>query len=189
MQETQKISRSYILVILAISSLLLMVGAKIWQSIAKITLLPIILQVNDILLAIAITTSIIAFSAALYRFWPLYRQSMDVYIEDAIESLEWWDLIWLGLLPGLSEELLFRGVILQAFGADILAVIFSSLIFGILHLRGFKYWPYAIIATLVSLVLGWSALFTGNLLVPITIHILVNFFSCLLWKYYKAKNI
>ena len=38
---------------------------------------------------------------------------------------------------------------------------------GILHLSGSEQWPYVVWATAVGLLLGYSALLTGNLLVPI----------------------
>ena len=99
-----------------------------------------------------------------------------------LKPLAWPDLIWLGLLPGLSEELLFRGVILAAFGLDLVAAIASSLLFGILHFSGVQQWPYVVWATVVGFVLSYSALITGNLLVPIIAHIMINLISSSLWK-------
>ena len=55
-------------------------------------------------------------SSIIYRLWPAYRQSADVYLALVLKPLILMDLIWLGLLPGLSEELLFRGVMLPALG-------------------------------------------------------------------------
>jgi len=92
------------------------------------------------------------------------------------------DLLWLGLLPGLSEELLFRGVMLPALGADHVAVMVSSLCFGVLHLSGAEQWPYVIWATIIGIILAYSALLSGNLLVPIMAHILTNWLSSYLWK-------
>ncbi len=189
MQDSNNIARSKILVIIAISAVVLMTIAKIWQLLGEITILPVIWKISDIGLSVTIAITVVALSSLLYSVWTGYRQSVDTYVETIIEPLLWWDLIWLGLLPGLSEELLFRGVILSAFGQDIMAVIFSSLVFGILHLRALQYWSYALMVTLVSLILGYSALVTGNLLVPILIHILINFLSCSLWKYNRLKLI
>jgi membrane protease YdiL (CAAX protease family) len=100
-----------------------------------------------------------------------------------LHPLTWIDLIWMGLLPGLSEEFLFRGVMLPAIGLNMTGVIFSSLCFGVLHLSGLQQWPYVVWATLVGLVLGFSALTTGNLLVPIVAHIFTNLCSSLMWKW------
>jgi uncharacterized protein len=88
----------------------------------------------------------------------------------------------LGLLPGLSEELLFRGIMLPAFGLNLVAVIISSVLFGVLHLSGANQWPYVVWATVVGFALGYVALITGNLLIPITAHIITNLVSSCLWK-------
>jgi hypothetical protein len=121
-------------------------------------------------------------STLVYRLWPAYRQSADVYLELVIKPLVWPDLIWLGLLPGISEELLFRGVMLPALGLNLLGLIGSSICFGISHLSGLKQWPYAAWATAVGLILGLSALETGNLFVPILAHIVTNLISGVSWK-------
>ncbi|MEB3249380.1 MAG: CPBP family intramembrane glutamic endopeptidase, partial [Merismopediaceae bacterium] len=115
-----------------------------------------------------------------------YRESADSYLQLVIKPLLWPDLIWLGLLPGLSEELLFRGIMLPAFGFDLIAVIASSLIFGVLHLSSWQQWPYVVWATLVGFFLGYTALLTGNLAIPIVAHILTNWVSSALWKYSRA---
>ena len=92
----------------------------------------------------------------------------------------------MGLLPGLSEELLFRGVMLPAIGMNMGGIVLSSLCFGVLHLSGLQQWPYVVWATLVGFLLGLSALETGNLLVPILAHIVTNLISSLAWKYNQA---
>jgi membrane protease YdiL (CAAX protease family) len=71
---------------------------------------------------------------------------------------------------------------LPALGADHLAVIVSSLCFGVLHLSDTQQWPYVIWATLIGVILGYSALLSGNLLLPIVAHIVTNLFSSYLWK-------
>ena len=92
------------------------------------------------------------------------------------------DIIWVGLLPGLSEELLFRGVMLPALGFNVTGVIISSVCFGVLHLSGSEQWPYVVWATAVGLLFGFSALLTGNLLVPLVAHVLTNLVSSYSWK-------
>ncbi|NES71596.1 MAG: CPBP family intramembrane metalloprotease, partial [Okeania sp. SIO2D1] len=57
------------------------------------------------------------------------------------------------------------------------------LFFGILHFSGSGQWPYVIWATVIGLVLGLSAIWTGNLLVPVIAHIMTNLISSCLWKF------
>ena len=171
------------------SSLLLMTIAKIWQMAQQIVILPILWQFQDLILSLVIGFTIVLLCIILYKIWPLYHQSVDSYLQAMLEPLQWGDLIWLALLPATSEEFLFRGVMLEAFGSDMIAVIFSSLIFGILHLRSYQHWPYFLMATLISIVLGYVTLITGNLLVPIIIHLLINLSSCIFWKFNKLKTV
>ena len=121
-------------------------------------------------------------SFLMYRLWPAYSYSADIYLKIVLSPLLWPDLIWLGLLPGLSEELLFRGVMLADLGVNTLAVVVSSLAFGVLHFSGEKQWPYVIWATVVGFILGYSAIATDNLLVPIIAHVFTNLMSGCFWK-------
>jgi hypothetical protein len=184
--ETEPLTRTQILVVMGVTAVLLLVVAKVWQKLASIALLDLKLTYQAFLWGIAVAGIIIAASSLIYRLWPAYRRSADTYLELVIKPLIWPDLIWLGLLPGLSEELLFRGVMLPALGLDLTAVILSSLLFGILHLSGLQQWPYVVWASVVGFVLGYSALATGNLLVPIVAHVLINLISSILWKAGKS---
>ena len=148
-----------------------------------VNLLPVSWNLRALFWGIAIAISIITISGIIYRIWPAYRRSADKYLILVLTPLSWPDLVWLGLLPGLSEELMFRGVVLSALGLDTVALIASSVFFGVLHLSGKQQWPYMIWATIVGLVLGYSALVTGNLLTPIIAHILTNLISSSVWKW------
>jgi len=167
---------------MGITAVVFLLVAKLWLHFGDLSLLS--LSWNEIAfpLGLGLGLTITAASSLVYRLWPAYRSSADLYLELVLQPLLWPDIIWLGLLPGLSEELLFRGVMLPALGLDIAAVAVSSLCFGILHLSDSEQWPYVVWATVVGLLLGYSALLTGNLLVPIVAHIFTNLVSSCLWK-------
>ena len=82
------------------------------------------------------------------------------------------DLIYLGLLAGVTEEVLFRGVLQPWFEADwgwLGGLVFSNLVFALAH------WVtplYGLLAGLTGAYLGWSLDISGerNLLVPVLIH-------------------
>ena len=188
--ELEPLTRMQILIVMGVTAVLLLTIAKVWQYLGAVVLLPIYFTPNAWIAGLALAAGIIAASSAIYRLWPAYRRSADTYLELVLKPLVWPDLIWLGLLPGLSEELLFRGVILAAFGLNLVAAIASSLLFGILHFSGVQQWPYIVWATVVGFVLSYSVLLTGNLLVPIIAHILINFISSSLWKatHLEIKN-
>lgn len=180
--EIEPLSRTQILVVMGVTAVILLGVAKIWQRLGSVKLLPVIFDLNALLWGIGMAAGITVASSIIYWLWPAYRQSADIYLELVIKPLVLPDLIWLGLLPGLSEELLFRGVMLPALGLNLAAVIVSSLLFGVLHLSGAGQWPYVVWATIVGFALGYSALLTGNLLIPIIAHITTNLVSSLLWK-------
>lgn len=185
----EPLTRNQILVVMGVTAIILLIIAKIWQKLGSVPLLNLELTRDAFLTGLGVAGVIIVASSLIYRLWPAYRQSADAYLELVIKPLIWPDLIWLGLLPGLSEELLFRGVMLPALGLNLLAVIFSSIVFGVLHLSGVQQWPYVVWATIVGFALGYSALITGNLLVPIVAHILTNLVSSSLWKLGKSVGL
>jgi uncharacterized protein len=180
--ELEPLSRPQILIFMGITAIFLLAIAKIWQKLGGVQLLSFQLSPQALLWSIALALAITLASGIVYRLWPAYRRSADFYLELVIKPLEWADLIWLGLLPGLSEELLFRGIMLPALGFNLAAVAVSSILFGVLHLSGNGQWPYVVWATIVGFALGYCALITGNLVVPVVAHIITNLVSGLVWK-------
>jgi membrane protease YdiL (CAAX protease family) len=180
--EIEPLTRTQVLIAMGVTALVLLFIAKLWLHLGSVTLLPIHGTAEALLLGLGIALGITALSSLVYRLWPAYRQSADYYLQMVLKPLVLPDLIWLGLLPGMSEELLFRGVMLPAVGLNATGVVASSLLFGVLHLSGPQQWPYVVWATAVGLLLGLSALLTGNLLVPIVAHIVTNWLSSYLWK-------
>jgi uncharacterized protein len=180
--DLEPLTRTQILVAMAVTALVLLLIAKLWVKWGSVQRLPILWTPEVLVWGLGVSSIVIVGSGLLYRFWPAYRDSADFYLTLVIAPLIWSDLIWLGLLPGMSEELLFRGVMLPALGFNVVGLAVSSLCFGILHLSGKQQWPYTIWATFVGLLLGASALVTGNLLVPIVAHIVTNLASGCLWK-------
>ena len=180
--ELEPLSRTQILVFMGITAVFLLAIAKIWQRLGAVPLLSVQINTQAWLWSLGLAVGITLTSGTIYRLWAAYRRSADMYLELVIKPLMWTDLIWLGLLPGLSEELLFRGVMLPALGFNLTAVVLSSVLFGVLHLSGMGQWPYVVWATIVGFALGYCALITGNLFVPVVAHIITNLVSGLLWK-------
>lgn len=180
--QLEPLSRTQVLVAMGVTALILLAVAKLWLQFGSVSLLPVTWNFMAVPWGLGIGLAIAGASSVVYRLWPTYRRSADTYLELVLKPLLWPDLIWLGLLPGLSEELLFRGVMLSALGVNPTGLLLSSLCFGILHLGGWQQWPYAVWATVVGVLLGYSALATGNLLVPIVAHIATNLISSCFWK-------
>jgi membrane protease YdiL (CAAX protease family) len=84
-------------------------------------------------------------------------------------------------LGALGEEVMFRGYLqvnLQEGSGALLALLLSSLLFGIFHVMNpsFGWMPLVNIA-LAGLAMGYARLATGNLWLPIAYHFAWNFFQ------------
>ncbi|MBW4696191.1 MAG: CPBP family intramembrane metalloprotease [Lyngbya sp. HA4199-MV5] len=181
--EVESLSRTQVLIAMGVTAVVLLLIAKLWVQFGTVILLPVRWSSIAILQGFGLGLVITLASAVVYRVWAAYRQSADYYLALVLKPLVLPDLIWLGLLPGLSEELLFRGVMLPAFGLTVEGVIISSLCFGVMHLSSPRQWSYVVWAAAIGILLGYSALLTGNLLVPIVAHIVTNLISSTIWKW------
>jgi hypothetical protein len=180
--EFEPLTRTQVLIAMGVTAVVLLVIAKLWLHLGSVTLLSLKATPEALLVGLGIAVGITVASSLVYRLWPAYRQSADFYLQLVLKPLVLPDIIWLGLLPGMSEELLFRGVMLPAVGLNPTGLIATSLLFGVLHLSGPQQWPYVVWASAVGFLLGYSALATGNLLVPIVAHVVTNLLSSYLWK-------
>ncbi len=77
--------------------------------------------------------------------------------------------LYISILAGFSEELLFRGFLQPLWG-----IAAASIVFGTLHAATFGYF---MLATAMGFYLGWLFQYTGNLLVPMAVHTLYDFFA------------
>jgi hypothetical protein len=130
-------------------------------------------------------------SGGVYRLWPAYRRAATAYLHWVADPLQWGDILWVGLLPGWSEEWLFRGVLLSALVASPLGwtggILLSGLLFGALHWLGWQGWPYAVWASGVGILMGIGLWLSGNLLVTIVAHTLVNWIGVCAWKCFFSQ--
>ena len=183
----EKLSRTQVLVFMAVTALILLAISQIWERLGKVAMIPVRFTPIAFIQGIVLAGLIIGASTILTQVWPKYRISAEKYLDFVITPLAVPDLIWVGLLPGLSEELLFRGVMIPALGYDWFALIMSSVFFGVLHMNDRDSWHYAVWAIVIGFVLGYSAFATGNLLVPVIAHIFTNICSSALWKFKQSQ--
>lgn len=117
------------------------------------------------------------------------RQLLIDTLGSSLHKHHWTDLLILAAIAGLSEEVLFRGVIqpwMETSWNASVGLIASSVLFGLVH----AVTPlYAILATLVSIYLGLSLDYGGdrNLVTPVIIHGFYDFLAFLaIIKSYNA---
>lgn len=107
------------------------------------------------------------------------RQVLQDTLGPSLINRHWTDLFVLAAIAGVAEEVLFRGVIqpwLENSWGLMAGLLISSLIFGLIHAVTFLYF---VMATAVSIYLGLYLDYdnTRNLLSPIIIHGLYDFFA------------
>jgi membrane protease YdiL (CAAX protease family) len=107
-----------------------------------------------------------------------------------LHRYHWSDLFILAAIAGVSEELLFRGVIqpwIESSWGITAGLIGSNIVFGMVH----AVTPlYAVLAALVGIYLGLSLDYGGdrNLLTPIIIHSCYDFLAFVaLMRVYRAS--
>jgi uncharacterized protein len=108
----------------------------------------------------------------------------------ALHRHDWADLFILAAIAGISEEILFRGVIqpwMESAWGVTAGLIGSNIVFGLVH----AITPlYTVLAILVGIYLGLALDYGGerNLLMPIIIHGLYDFLAFLaLMRSYRAN--
>lgn len=171
------LTREQVLLTLAVTALILLVVAQTWGWLVELSWLTLwhwdgLALVYGLLLGLGLN----GLGWLGYALWPSFREASDSYLTLVLKPLRPADLIWLGLLPGLSEELLFRGVALTNVG-----LIASSVLFGLLHMLDLRYWSYALWALVVGLLLGFTMMETGNLLIPVVAHVVNNWLAAGIW--------
>jgi len=84
----------------------------------------------------------------------------------------------IALIVSISEELLFRGVIQTVFG-----YVFASSVFALIHIRYLRKPVLLISIIFVSFYIGYLFEITGNLLVTMTTHFIVDFLLGVIIRY------
>lgn len=180
--------RIQLLAAMGITAVVLLVVSRLWLVFDKVRPLPTQVTPEAIVLGLGLGVLISLASETIYAASKTYRTSADAYLKLVLHPLKWVDLLWLGILPGMSEELLFRGVMLPAIGLNWFGILISSLCFGVLHFFGGRYWSYVVWASLIGAVLAISAVVSHNLLIPVIAHVTTNILSSALWKWRNQEQ-
>lgn len=128
--------------------------------------------------------SVLAFSVYVHVF---EKRSVREILQNL--SFKTFLLVPYVLIIGVSEEIIFRGLIQSYFAiyfSDAIAVVFSSIVFGLAHLpNGAKgtspkkwNWKFASLAFFGGLIFGSAYALTGTLLLPTALHVSFLFLLC-----------
>ncbi|XP_048428350.1 uncharacterized protein LOC125471685 isoform X2 [Pyrus x bretschneideri] len=80
----------------------------------------------------------------LLKTWPDFAESSEAANQQVLTSLQPLDYIIVAFLPGVSEELLFRGALLPLFGSNWRSALIVAIIFGVLHLGSGRKYSFAV---------------------------------------------
>lgn len=98
-------------------------------------------------------------------------------------------MIVVAVLAGISEELLFRGVLqnitLRAFGNLHFAIWFAAFVFSFIHMQFYGFFPRMLLGALFGYLYYW----TKNIWVPIFAHFVNNGFTLLMAYLYSTKAV
>lgn len=103
------------------------------------------------------------------------RAFLEARVRPFFADWSLWELLCISVLAGVSEEMLFRGLIQGALAAPLgqpAAILLASLAFGAAH------WitpAYFVIATVIGAAMSGLWLGTGNLLTPMVTHAVYDF--------------
>ena len=103
----------------------------------------------------------------------------SIYLPRTKDDFIWFTLV--SISAGICEELLFRGFLIwyiNEFSSTLIAIILSSILFGIAH--SYQGWKGVIQSGLTGLVLAVIYVLTGSLWIPIALHIVGDIYSGML---------
>jgi len=123
----------------------------------------------DLALGVAAGLGVVGLSA-LSTARTDWGQRLADRMAELLADLPFSHALWLALLSGFGEELLFRGALQPRVGWFV-----ASLLFGLVHVGpGRDFLPWTVFAILAGGLFGGLFLATGNLVAPIVAHAVVN---------------
>jgi len=136
-----------------------------------------------LLIAVPLLILVLIITQLINLIFPIpesYLKAMSELLK--MENIGLWQIIIIvGVLPGICEEIMFRGYFINVFKKNGFwkSIIFTALLFGIFHLDPFRLLP----ATLNGIWLGYLLLKTNSIFVPIFAHFVNNSLAVLIGKF------
>ncbi|XP_020253355.1 uncharacterized protein LOC109830499 isoform X3 [Asparagus officinalis] len=116
-----------------------------------------------------------------------FAESSQTANGQVLSTLQPLDYILVAFLPGISEELLFRGALLPLFGLSWENALVVGAVFGALHFGSGRKYSFAVWATFVGFAYGLATIVSSTVVVPMVSHALNNLAGGILW-YYTSKS-
>jgi uncharacterized protein len=136
-------------------------------------------SLEDALWGVVATIPLLALFLAILK-WPIgplarAKHFCENEVEPLLHDSSWSEIGLISLSVGVSEEMLFRGVVQAALTGWLgvpAGMGIASVLFGLLHPISV---PYMVMAAFLGLYLGTVWIVSGNLLTVIVVHTLYDF--------------
>ncbi|XP_028552013.1 uncharacterized protein LOC110105166 [Dendrobium catenatum] len=159
-----------------------------WSILDTSAEVPFGLEMQDVPLTIGTVALISSCRYILLKTWPEFSESSEAANQQVLGSLQALDYLVVAFLPGISEELLFRGALLPLLGLNWKSAIVVGAIFGGLHLGGGRRYPFAIWASFVGFTYGMATIVSSSVIVPMVSHSLSNLIGAIHWRYKSSSE-
>lgn len=113
------------------------------------------------------------------RFLAELQEMSEKFLSPLVSVLGFGDIVFIALVSGFCEEVLFRGVLQPLMGLWVV-----SILFGFFHDPSLRYKSYLLFTFLAGLALGYLYQVTGNLWSCITAHVVHNFLALIALRYW-----
>lgn len=124
----------------------------------------------------------------LLKTWPDFAESSEAANRQVLTSLEPLEYMIVAFLPGISEELFFRGALLPIFGINWTSILGVASLFGVLHLGSGRKYSFAVWATFVGVAYGYATVLSSSIIVPMVSHAMNNLVGAIMWRYMSSSS-
>ena len=118
--------------------------------------------------------------AGKFALFGSLRKIVTTGVKEIFSNAKLIDLIVISLIAGISEEILFRGVLQVKYG-----IVAASIVFGLAHCISAA---YVITAAIMGFYIGAFYYFSNSLLVPIQIHFIYDLGALIYLRYFYSTN-
>ncbi len=115
-------------------------------------------------------------------FSQRYASRFEKFALDVIGRMRPLDALAGGLMAGVGEEPLFRGVLIPLCDPPVIGILVSAVVFGLAHYLRREYFGFLIWGMGEGLVFGSLFVLTGSLLVPAIAHGMFDFVGFLYFE-------
>lgn len=118
--------------------------------------------------------------AGKFALFGSLRKIVTTGVKEIFSNAKLIDLIVISLIAGISEEILFRGVLQVKYG-----IVAASIVFGLAHCISPA---YVITAAIMGFYIGAFYYFSNSLLVPVQIHFIYDLGALIYLRYFFSTN-